>query len=119
MTPKTDLITEDEQKKIECVLKSLQGLPDTRTWNIQHGKFGLGFRDATLRNKTYAQETLRQVTWQSLGYRLGIAFGKKPDKWILQLEHLLFWPLLNKWLIENRGGPTRNQTKLDKEDQSH
>ena len=95
MTPKTDLITTADRKKIECVLTSLRGLPDTRTW-MQHGKFGLGFRDATLRNKTYAPETLRRVTWQSLGYRLGLAFGKKPDKWILQLETLLHWPLFKQ-----------------------
>ena len=92
MTPKTDLITTADRKKIECVLTSLRGLPDTRTW-MQHGKFGLGFRDATLRNKTYARETLRQVTWQSLGYRLGLAFGKKPEEWIFQLETLLTYPL--------------------------
>lgn len=44
-------------------------------------RFKSGWEDAAVRKKNYAEKTLKRLTWQNLGYRLGKRFGEKvPDE---------------------------------------
>ncbi len=40
-------------------------------------KFRNGWEDFTIREKIYEEKTLKRLTWQNLGYRMGVAFGEK------------------------------------------
>jgi hypothetical protein len=41
-------------------------------------RFRDGWVDAADRGRVYTEETLDQLTWQNLGYRLGRKFGHRP-----------------------------------------
>ena len=41
----------------------------------RHSKFLVGWKDATLHNKTYEATAFKRLTWKNLGYRLGQYFG--------------------------------------------
>ncbi len=44
-------------------------------------RFRTGWEDVTIREKVYAEKTLKRLTWQNLGYRMGMLFGEKtPDE---------------------------------------
>ena len=84
-----DLVTKSDVKRIESVMESMKGLVDETCYGFGGGRFTAGFQDATRRNKKYKPETLKRVTWQSLGYRLGQEFGIMPDAWIHELKIIL------------------------------
>jgi len=44
----------------------------------RHAQFRLGWRRA-VDDECYSEETLRQLTWNNLGYRLGALFGSTTD----------------------------------------
>ena len=69
--------------------QGMKGLVDETCYGFGGGRFTAGFQDATRRNKKYKPETLKRVTWQSLGYRLGQEFGIMPDAWIHELKIIL------------------------------
>ncbi|MDY6994104.1 MAG: HNH endonuclease [Pseudomonadota bacterium] len=55
----------------------IRKLPD----NFRRERFKLGWEDFTIRGKVYAENTLKRLTWQNLGYRMGNHFGGKlPDE---------------------------------------
>lgn len=43
-------------------------------------RFRGGWGDAAERDRAYTDETLAQLTWQNLGYRLGRRFGPRSAK---------------------------------------
>jgi hypothetical protein len=57
--------------------------------NPRQGQFKAGWEDWTLRRETYADNTLRHLTWHNLGYRLGRRFGPQPPGAIQQAYELL------------------------------
>jgi 5-methylcytosine-specific restriction protein A len=59
--------------------------PDER----RRGRFHVGWRDAVERGEVYAGDTLEQLTWHNLGYRLGGHFGDQPPEQIDQAFELL------------------------------
>ena len=48
--------------------------------NLRRFRFGQGWRDAAELGKEYSDETLKTLTWQNLGYRLGKVFGHQRFK---------------------------------------
>jgi len=47
----------------------------------REAQFRLGWSEA-LTDRTYTLETLAQLTWRNLGYRLGKLYGKTSDEMI-------------------------------------
>ena len=43
--------------------------------NLRRGRFRAGWEDYTVRQRTYTPESLNQLTWTNLGYRMGVRFG--------------------------------------------
>ncbi len=43
--------------------------------NVRRGRFRAGWEDYTIRERRYAPESLTQLTWTNLGYRMGARFG--------------------------------------------
>lgn len=48
--------------------------------NLRRARFEDGWKDASIRNEAYTDRTLRQLTWQNLGYRFGREFGEQPSE---------------------------------------
>jgi hypothetical protein len=46
---------------------------------LRKGNFKHGWGDATERDEEYTAETLKTLTWQNLGYRLGKLLGKTSE----------------------------------------
>jgi len=44
----------------------------------RRGQFRAGWEDATVRSQSYAETTLRRLTWRNLGYRFGESQGPCP-----------------------------------------
>lgn len=59
--------------------------PDER----RRSRFLVGWEDATVREKEYAEETLKRLTWNNLGYRLGRFFGHQSAEQIDQAYDIL------------------------------
>lgn len=55
----------------------------------RRGNFRAGWKDAAQREKQYKPSALNTLTWQNLGYRLGLIFGDIPDSEIDAAFNLL------------------------------
>ena len=55
--------------------------------NRRKGRFRAGWDDAAVRGKIYEEETLKNLYWQNLGYRLGKLFGNTSDPLKEEIYH--------------------------------
>lgn len=71
-----------QQSDYERLLSQLSYEQDVRNPpdNLRLARFEAGWRDASIRNETYDNQTLRQLTWQNLGYRFGKEFDEQPSE---------------------------------------
>lgn len=72
------MLTEAE---ITSAFATLEYVRDRRRPPDEHRRrrFHAGWRDATRRTDAYSDSTLRKLTWQNLGFRLGTHFGEQTD----------------------------------------
>ncbi len=56
-------------------------LPD----HFRRERFKIGWEDATSKNKSYSDLSLKQLTWQNLGYRIGKVLGHKSSNEIYKI----------------------------------
>jgi hypothetical protein len=64
-------LTAEQLLAQESFEEDVRELPD----NVRRGRFRAGWEDFTVRERRYAPESLTQLTWTNLGYRLGVRFG--------------------------------------------
>ncbi len=70
------------QTNIQELINNFEFDEDIRTLpdSYRRGQFFTGWQNATLKQKTYMANTLNQLTWNNLGYRLGTQFGLLSNK---------------------------------------
>lgn len=56
--------------------KDIRRPPD----NLRKGQFKAGWNDAILQGKDYSEETLRNLTWHNLGYRMAQRYGQLSEQ---------------------------------------